>query len=213
MSGLATRLAAAMARIKSVPKNGSMVMSGKKIPYVANDDLMEILRPILAAQGIALTISVDDVSKGISDSVGCMLTIRLACDEEVLESRAYGEGRTFPIAQTYAVKYWLLRSLLVGSGEDDEGAAEPVMQTPARPRSDVEAIGEARAKGLRVINQLAEKLWPGADRADHLSLVVQQVGVGKLDPATGRFELAGCNPDELRTVYRALQEQAQAVTA
>jgi hypothetical protein len=118
---LAERMAAVMGRLVPPPKNGAMQMQGKRIPYVQNDDLMDCLRPALAAEGVAYSISVEDVRKGLADPVGVMLRVRLASAEEALEGNAYGEGRTFPIAQTYAVKYWLLRTFLVGSGgEDDE---------------------------------------------------------------------------------------------
>lgn len=134
--GLAERMAAAMARLVPPPKNGSMVMQGKRIPYVTSDDLMECIRPALAAEGIAYSIDVQDVRKGVADPVAVMLGVRLACAEEVMEAHAYGEGRTFPIAQTYAVKYWLLRTFLVGSGgEDDELAnctPEPTRRTSAQ---------------------------------------------------------------------------------
>lgn len=123
---LAERMACAMARIHPPPKAGKMVMQGKPIPYVTVDDLMEILRPSLAAEGIAFSISVEDVRKGLADPVGVMLRVRLASAEEALEANAYGEGRTYAIAQTYAVKYWLLRTFLVGSGEDDEIANAPL---------------------------------------------------------------------------------------
>lgn len=118
---LAERMAAVMGRLAPPPKNGRMVLQNKPIPYVQNDDLMDCLRPALAAEGVAYHISVNEVRKGLADPVGVLLDVRLACAGETLEARAYGEGRTFPIAQTYAVKYWLLRTFLVGSGgEDDE---------------------------------------------------------------------------------------------
>jgi hypothetical protein len=126
---LAERMACAMARIHPPPKAGKMVMQGKPIPYVTVDDLMEVLRPSLAAEGIAFSIDVQEVRKGLSDPVAVMLRVRLAAAEDTLEANAYGEGRTYAIAQTYAVKYWLLRTFLVGSGEDDEianVAPEPV---------------------------------------------------------------------------------------
>lgn len=123
---LAERMAAVMGRLVPPPKNGSMQMQGKRIPYVQNDDLMDCLRPALAAEGVAYSIDVQEVRKGIADPVAVMLQVRLASGEEALEAHAYGEGRTFPIAQTYAVKYWLLRTFLVGSGgEDDEIANAP----------------------------------------------------------------------------------------
>ena len=93
---LAERMAAAMAHIHPPPKAGKMVMQGKPIPYVTVDDLMEVLRPSLAAEGIAFSISVEDVRKGLADPVGVMLRVRLASAEEALEGNAYGEGRTFP---------------------------------------------------------------------------------------------------------------------
>lgn len=130
---LAERMAAVMGRLQPPPKNGSMQMQGKRIPYVQNDDLMDCLRPALAAEGVAYSISVEDVRKGLADPVGVMLRVRLASAEEALDGNAYGEGRTFPIAQTYAVKYWLLRTFLVGSGgEDDEIANAPLEGNASR---------------------------------------------------------------------------------
>lgn len=128
---LADRMAAVMGRLVPPPKNGAMVMQGKKIPYVQNDDLMDCLRPALAAEGVAYSIDVQEVRKGIADPVAVMLNVRLASAEEALEAHAYGEGRTFPIAQTYAVKYWLLRTFLVGSGGEDDEIAN-VASEPAR---------------------------------------------------------------------------------
>lgn len=135
---LAERMASAMARLDPPAKNGRMVLQGKAIPYVVNDDLMESLRPALATEGVAFSISVEEVRKGISDSVGIQLAVRLACAGEALEARAYGEGRTVPIAQTYAVKYWLLRTFLVGAGgEDDEVHQAALEEKPARPQARV----------------------------------------------------------------------------
>lgn len=131
---LAERMAAAMAHIHPPPKAGKMVMQGKNIPYVTVDDLMEVLRPSLAAEGIAFSIDVQDVRKGLSDPVAVMLRVRLAAAEEALVANAYGEGRTYAIAQTYAVKYWLLRTFLVGSGEDDENANVEPEPRPASNR-------------------------------------------------------------------------------
>jgi hypothetical protein len=128
---LAERMSAVMGRLQPPPKNGSMQMQGKRIPYVQNDDLMDSLRPALAAEGVAYSISVEDVRKGLVDPVAVMLNVRLASGEESLEAHAYGEGRTFPIAQTYAVKYWLLRTFLVGSGGEDDEIAN-VASEPAR---------------------------------------------------------------------------------
>lgn len=130
---LADRMAGAMAALKAPPKNGRMTLQGKAIPYTTNDDLMEALRPALAAHGVAFSVDVLDVRKGISDPVAVMLRVRLACAEEELVAQAYGEGRTYAIAQTYATKYWLLRTFLVGSGEDDEVANVP-LEPSARPR-------------------------------------------------------------------------------
>lgn len=128
---LAERMSAVMGRLQPPPKNGSMQMQGKRIPYVQNDDLMDSLRPVLAAEGVAYSISVEDVRKGLVDPVAVMLNVRLASAEETLEANAYGEGRTFPIAQTYAVKYWLLRTFLVGSGGEDDEIAN-VAPEPSR---------------------------------------------------------------------------------
>lgn len=133
---LAERMAAVMGRLVPPPKNGSMQMQGKRIPYVQNDDLMDCLRPALAAEGVAYSISVEDVRKGLADPVGVMLRVRLASAEEALEGNAYGEGRTFPIAQTYAVKYWLLRTFLVGSGGEDDEIANVEPEPDPRPASN-----------------------------------------------------------------------------
>jgi hypothetical protein len=147
---LAERMACAMARIHPPPKAGKMVMQGKAIPYVTVDDLMDVLRPTLAAEGIAFSIDVQEVKKGLNDPVAVTLKVRLASADDSLEAHAYGEGRTYAIAQTYAVKYWLLRTFLVGSGEDDEignVAPEPARAARPMPVPDLERQVSQRGAG------------------------------------------------------------------
>ena len=164
---LAERMVAAMAHIHPPPKAGKMVMQGKPIPYVTVDDLMEVLRPSLAAEGIAFSIDVQDVRKGLSDPVAVMLRVRLAAAEEALVANAYGEGRTYAIAQTYAVKYWLLRTFLVGSGEDDEIANVEPEPRPASNRRQAPAQVAPQQERRVAQNGTTREAPPTAYREDN----------------------------------------------
>jgi hypothetical protein len=129
-------MVAVMKKLQSPPKNGSMRMgkSGPPIPYVKNDDLMEVLRPALAREGIVVLSTLLDVEERRSE-VRVKIGVLLTDGAEDYQCTWYGDGRTVPIATTFALKYCLMKLFLVGAGDADDEVAggEPVVSRREEP--------------------------------------------------------------------------------
>jgi len=206
---LSDRMAAVMARISSIPKNGRMPLGGRQVEYVRNDDLMEALRPACAAEGLAISVSIIEVKKGLSDPVGLQVMVRLSGGGEVLDCQAYGEGRTSAIALTYALKYWILRTFLIGSGEEDEDANDGPRSkkrgTPApAPAPTPAPAGDPHQKGLAAVFAVAREIW-GNDSKTQLQNWLNHNEAGEYDSEQERYRLSTASVEQLRAIYRDLQ--------
>ena len=180
---LADQLCEVRSRLTCVPKNGSMVIQGNKIEYITTDDLMELVRPLFAQCGIDFRVSsmpdhppqyveIKKTYKGnvSTDGFEWILLLRFtytsAVTGEVVEEFGYGQGRTLAIAQTFAVKYHLLRTLLVGGGDDDEIANYP-------------NEGQQQSKGSRNASPAAQRGNGQApktpQKVDRTTLIVKRI--------------------------------------
>lgn len=118
------KLSQILAEMTSVPKKG--YNSFHKYHYVTEGDLSEVIRPLLAKHGIAITfgISGEPVFHGDITQVICEIRIGDSEGHEIV-TRVPGWGQDKGDkggykAMTGAVKYWLYKTFLVSTGDDPE---------------------------------------------------------------------------------------------
>lgn len=166
VSGIWKKLASVMSKVDRIPKNG--FNSFHKYNYATEADITEAVRGILATEGIAFLPSVIEWERGEADGKGNCLTrvavrFTLADTEtgHTVESVFWGEGQDnmdkgFYKAYTGAVKYFLLKTLLIPTGDDpeDDGgkqSAPPKQQAPAKnPNLQREKPQQQRPVGVNV---------------------------------------------------------------
>ena len=130
LATLYRRMAQAMAQLKRLPKRGRNTHFG--YDYVTDSDVLDAVRGALGAAGVAFFTDVVDMSQDgkrteltldamFADSeTGASMTVTWI--GEALDSQDKGINK----ALTAAVKYGLLKTLLVSTGEDDpDGEPEP----------------------------------------------------------------------------------------
>ncbi len=143
-NGLVVKLAAIMGDIGTIPKNGSLDLGNRKVPYVAEYDLLEAVRSKLAAAGVMFFTSDEDVqteqltrtnARGESRQA-MMVTLRtkytLIDGESGCEFSFYGSGqgedsgdKALYKAKTGALKYAIRETFLIPTGDDPEKDASP----------------------------------------------------------------------------------------
>jgi hypothetical protein len=139
--GLYTRLSKILADIGNVPKSG--FNDHFKYNYVMESDLADVIRPLLAKNGIGLIYDcieatdhsfVNDKGKtvnmvrvkvaitlGVEDAEGNLLCERTGhCFGQAADN---GDKAIYK-AMTGAVKYWLYKTFLVSTGDDPEQATD-----------------------------------------------------------------------------------------
>lgn len=140
--GIWKKLAAVMGKVDRIPKNGRNTFHN--YDYATEADITEAVRGIMAAEGIAFMPSVVSWERGERDAKGNALTrvqmeFTLADTEsgETIVSTFWGEGQDnmdkgFYKAYTGAVKYFLLKTLLIPTGDDPEEAGGQQQHTQQR---------------------------------------------------------------------------------
>lgn len=127
-------LARVLAQVHRVPKNGRNTFH--QYDYTTESDLTDFLRPLLAAEGLSIVPSVDDVqrrtykTKKDEDAVETLVKMSFrirhaASNEELGPFPWYGEStdkgdKGLYKAITGAVKYFLFKLFLVSTGDDPE---------------------------------------------------------------------------------------------
>jgi len=177
--GLATAIAAVLADVHRVPKNGRNEFH--KYDYVTESDLVDHLREKLAEQGVAIFPSVfEHTEEEIKDGRGRVQHKAKVTLEIMLVHGPSGEARAtrwvgvgidagdkgYYKAYTGAMKYFLLKTFLISTGDDPERSSP----TGARTRSGP-SKGEALARLSHLLDQAQEA---GLD-ADARALEVKPV--------------------------------------
>lgn len=139
--GIFKKMAKVMEKISRVPKNGKNLHFG--YDYVTEADLTDHIRPILAEEGIAFTSTVLEATKtpiekegAKENKEGAISTVKMlfrlidADDGSSIESVFLGEGadkgdKGFYKAYTGCVKYFLMKTFLVATGDDPENDDAP----------------------------------------------------------------------------------------
>ena len=132
--GIYKKMVKILQKISRIPKNGTNKFFN--YDYVTEGDLTDHIRPILAEEGIAFTASVIDTLKTpmekkgiISEEILSTVKMRFCLidseDGSSIESIFLGEGtdkgdKGFYKAYTGCVKYFLMKTFLVATGDDPE---------------------------------------------------------------------------------------------
>lgn len=113
-----------LSKIRNVEKSG--YNSYFKYNYVKEEDLAEMIRPLMAAEGLAITFNATDFRELKNDCIAVLVTITIGDDSgATVTCQAWGMGQDkgdkgIYKAMTGAVKYILFKSFLVSTGDDPE---------------------------------------------------------------------------------------------
>lgn len=145
--GLAERFSAVRAKLgpNCIEKRGMKRISGVEIWYVTSDDLLELIRPLLAPEGLDVRIGMDPnhpikevlvkTAKGTRVECQCWFKITAKCAVEEDCDWWLAQDADIGIASTYAYKFYLMKRLqLSGLYQDhsyEEG--ETIQPQEARP--------------------------------------------------------------------------------
>jgi len=140
--GIYKKMAKVLQKISRVPKNGKNKFFN--YDYVTEADLTDHIRPILAEEGVVFTATVLEATKtpptekenskenkeGILSTVKMQFRLVDADDGSFIESIFLGEGtdkgdKGFYKAYTGCVKYFLMKTFLVATGDDPEDDGAP----------------------------------------------------------------------------------------
>lgn len=146
--GLYMKLCKVMAQINRLPKTG--YNKAQNYAFASESDLTDMIRPLLANEGVFLFSSMDAVEQSPIESkngaIGTHATVTMTftfIDAETGELRAStwtGEAmdyqdKSINKAATAALKYFLLKTFLISTGETDDDAdnatPEPLAKKPA----------------------------------------------------------------------------------
>lgn len=141
---LATKLARIMGELRHVPKNG--YNSFHKYAYTMESDIVDALRGHLAAAGVIIMPSVVGHTVAEADRKQTIATVTLELtiidgeSGDSLVSQWVGQGmdqgdKAYYKAYTGAMKYALLKTFLISTGDDPE-QDEPVKPAPQQQRED-----------------------------------------------------------------------------
>lgn len=151
------KMAKVLGAVSRVPKNG--YNDFHKYPYVTESDLVDALRKLLAENGIAFFVSVDGEPERIDmgDSRNGPLTrvkmlAHFGCSEtgETFSVSFYGDGQDkgdkgIYKAYTGAVKYMLMKTFLVSTGDDPEVDDQPAPTMRNTPKVEPPPFDQAKA--------------------------------------------------------------------
>lgn len=118
------RIAKVMEESKAIAKNG--YNDFHKYHYAMETDLVEGIRPLLVKNGLALTVSTESVTReGDITTVGCKFILWDIESGANTEAIFYGQGQDkadkgIYKAYTGCVKYYLLKTFLIPTGNDPE---------------------------------------------------------------------------------------------
>lgn len=156
-STLARKLANVMGEVSRVKKSGRNDFH--KYDYATESDLTDAIRGKLAEQGVAIYPSVVEVvSKPLETSkrgealTTATLEITLVCADsgEKMVTRWQGQGldagdKGYYKAYTGAMKYFLMKTFLISTGDDPEQDDEPAPKQRQAPKGERSAAAQQAA--------------------------------------------------------------------
>ena len=151
------KMAKVLGAVNRIPKNGRNTFHN--YDYVTESDLVEELRRLMASNGIAFFVSVDGAPERIDmgDSRNGPLTrvkmlAHFCCSEtgETFSISFYGDGQDkgdkgIYKAYTGAVKYMLMKTFLVSTGDDPEVDDQPAPTMRNTPKAEPPPFDRGKA--------------------------------------------------------------------
>ena len=191
---LATAIAAVLAEVHRVPKNGRNDFH--KYDYVTESDLVDHLREKLAEQGVAIFPSViaheeEQTTERGRASYRATVTLEITMvhgpSGQERSTRWIGQGvdagdKAFYKAYTGAMKYFLLKTFLISTGDDPERDAPHDRGPRQPPRRDVQ-VKSARDYVAELRGVLGETSLDASHTEDFLKLLAKRSGVDRLEDA------------------------------
>lgn len=157
--GLYSKLCKVMAQINRLPKTG--YNKAQNYAFASESDLTDMIRPLLAEQGVFLFSSMESVeqspieSKGGAIGTHTKVTMTFTfIDAETGELRAStwtGEAmdyqdKSINKAATAALKYFLLKTFLISTGDSDDDADNATPE-PLAKRATPQVFNQQRPGG------------------------------------------------------------------
>lgn len=194
------QLAAAMAQVigamNHVPKNGRNAFH--KYDYATESDITNAVRAELSKVGVAVFPSVGKVTVAGDDRQGPVTTVELHVtfvhkSGEAMTTTWYGQGQDktdkgYYKAYTGAIKYCLLKTFLMSTGDDPEAtdgngnATAPTQRSaPRKAQPMQEQKRTARPENNAPRSYGKDKDWQRANKS--LRAALDGAGVGKADAA------------------------------
>lgn len=186
-ANLVEKLAAVMAQVARVPKNGWNDFH--KYHYATEADITECVRSAMASHGVMLIPSVEKTewrtikNKSGGEEFIASLTVHFTATDgkDRIEFNVMGEGQDRGDKATYkamtgAIKYALLKLFLIPTGDDPEREEEekpaPRRQSTGRlpakpapqPSPQANVAAAAEVLGATVTKTTAAELWDEAGR-------------------------------------------------
>lgn len=198
---LVAALAKAQAAFGPIHKAHTNPHFGSK--YADLNDILTAVRPVLAAEGIALIQVMEDTD------TGCYLVTKVLKGAEVIESRmpldVGGKPQELGSRLTYLKRYQVAALLAVAADDDDDGNA--ANEAPATPQHHGSRFPGARSATAKQIGLAAKLLREVVHQNQALQFTEESVGraapvedltaieVSKLIDALYEAKKAGRNPD------------------
>ena len=219
---LATKMARVLAEVTRVPKKGRNDFHG--YDYVMEADLVDHIRDKLAEQGVAIFPSVrehkveemEDARKRSVYLTTVELDVTLIDGEsgDVMTTTWIGQGldngdKGYYKAYTGAIKYFLLKTFLISTGDDPELDDAP---RPVANKSRKKAAPKAKAKGANTDAPRDEKAqW--AERNEEFTALLEEAVdtatreefVGLYVARMGAKDLEGIDATKLSAMCRKLR--------
>ena len=140
---LFAKLAAVLGEAHRIPKNGWNDFN--KYHYATEGDALDVIRPLLAKHGIGIMYGVEEVQQ--LENARTLVKVRITLGDDtgaMLTTTAYGEARDADRngnpqdkglykAITGAMKYWVLKTFLLSTGDDPEGDSGNDQAPPKKP--------------------------------------------------------------------------------
>ncbi len=154
---LARKLAQVLADVHRIPKNGRN--SFHKYDYVYEADLVDHIRDKLAEQGVAIfpsvaAHSVEETDEGRKTSYLTTVTLDITLVDgesgDMMTTTWVGQGmdngdKGYYKAYTGAIKYFLMKTFLISTGDDPEYEEAPAPRQPRSSQSSSKPAPETQA--------------------------------------------------------------------
>lgn len=198
---LAAALAEVIGAMNRVPKNGRNAFH--KYDYATESDIMDAVRAELSRVGVAIFPSVGNVKVGEADPKdrgGPVTTVELLVtfvhsSGEAMTTRWFGQGQDktdkgYYKAYTGAMKYCLLKTFLMSTGDDPEatdGSGRPThaprQRVEQRQRSQRAEPARAEVIDVEVVEKREPTVWSDDKEWKRLNRAIRAslAPVGKAD--------------------------------